>query len=157
MIFAGFLNPKLLRRKDRLAHHLEPGFIGDAVVLHLVDVPAAADAENKPPARQAIDTGHGFRQIERIMLRHQADAGANSERLGHGGGEGEADERIVGMIILLRHLAAARKRCFAACRNMGVLARQQRFETALFEFDGKLGERDRIMGGKEEYADIQFR
>ena len=30
-------------------------------------------------------------------------------------------------------------------------------EKEQFEFDGKLGERDRIMGGKEEYADIQFR
>ena len=108
------------------------------MVFHLIDIPAAANAENEPPTGQPVQAGDGFRQIERIMLRHQADAGAYFKRLGHGGGEAQAHELVIGMIILLRHLAAAWKRRFAADRDMGVFAGEQRFITALFQLRGKL-------------------
>ena len=44
------LGPQGLHRQDALAHQLEAGVVSGAVIFHLLDIPAAADAEDEPPA-----------------------------------------------------------------------------------------------------------
>src|SRR3954447_13726470 len=45
------LGPQRLHGEDALAHQLEAGVIARAVIFHLLDVPAAANAEDETPAR----------------------------------------------------------------------------------------------------------
>ena len=52
----------------------------DAVVLHLLVVPAVADAEQEAPVRQLVERRDLLRQPDRVALRDERDAGAELER-----------------------------------------------------------------------------
>ena len=55
----GFLlGPQLLHGQHALAQQLEARLVAGAVVLHLVDVPAAADGEDEAAARELVEAGH---------------------------------------------------------------------------------------------------
>ena len=127
---ASSCGPQRLHRQHALAQQLEARVVAGAVVLHLLDVPAAADGEDEAAARELVEAGDRFRGDDRVALRHQADAGAELERFGRRGGERQRDERIVRVRIALRQLAAAGERRTAAGRDMRVLADEQRFEAA---------------------------
>ena len=144
------LGPQRLHRQDTLAHQLEARCVDRAVIFHLLGIPAAADAEHKSPARQLVQARHAFGGDDRIALRHQADAGAELERFGRRGGEGQRDERVVGVAIAFRKLAAARKGRAAAGGDVGVLADEQGFKTAILQRLGQLAGVDAVVGRKIE-------
>jgi hypothetical protein len=53
VVFGLLLGPQLLHGEHALAQQLEAGVVFGAVVLHLVDVPAAAHGKDEAPARRA--------------------------------------------------------------------------------------------------------
>ena len=54
----------------------------DAVVVHLVLVPAEADAERETAAGEEVEGGDGLGRDDRIALGGEQDAGADPERRG---------------------------------------------------------------------------
>ena len=79
----GFLGPELLHGQHLLPHDL-PTLRGiDAVLLHLVDVPADTDAEQEPSVAREVERGDGLGQHDGIVLGDEADAGAQLQALGH--------------------------------------------------------------------------
>ena len=60
-------------------HDGPPVAHGDAVVGHLVLVPAEADAEHEAPAGQVVEGGDGLRGDDRLALGGQGDAGAEAD------------------------------------------------------------------------------
>ena len=52
------LRPKGLHGQDTFAQELETRVVAGAVILHLFDVPPAADGENEPAARQLVEARH---------------------------------------------------------------------------------------------------
>src|SRR5690606_2202222 len=79
----GFLlSPERLHRENPLAQQLEARLVAGTVVLHLPDVPATADAEYEAAVRETVETRHRLGADDRIVLGHQADAGADLELFG---------------------------------------------------------------------------
>src|SRR5262249_43902948 len=56
--FGLLLRPKLPHSQDTLAQQLETRLVAGAVILHFFDVPASADGENEPAARQLVEARH---------------------------------------------------------------------------------------------------
>src|SRR5438105_14998006 len=75
------LGPDLLHRLDLLAHLFKTGREDGAVALDLVLVPAAADAEQKPAARDVVDRGDELRGLDRVALNDEAHPGADLQSL----------------------------------------------------------------------------
>src|SRR5207237_3951082 len=75
VIFRLRLGPDLAHRLDLLAHLLEPSRVDRAVILHLVLVPAAADTEQETAARHLVQGSDSLRQLDRVALNREADAG----------------------------------------------------------------------------------
>jgi hypothetical protein len=82
-----FLRPQRFHREHALAQQLEARLIAGAVVLHLVDVPAAPDREDESPIGQLIEARHRFGRDDRIALRNQRNARPELEPAGRGGRE----------------------------------------------------------------------
>jgi len=59
----------------------EAGLAERAVVFHLLDVPPAADAENKAPARDLVERGNELRRLDRIALDREHTPVASFSRL----------------------------------------------------------------------------
>ena len=79
------------------SRRIAPTFdVARAVMRHLLLVPAVPDAEQEPTVRDAVETGHLLRRVDRIALRHEADAGGELDLARHGGAGGERHERVVG-------------------------------------------------------------
>src|SRR5579859_6568649 len=123
-----FLGPERLHGEHALAQQLEAGLVLRAVVRHLLDVPAAADRKFEAATRELIEAGDGFRGDDRVVLRHQTDAGPDAKRARRRRREGERDEGIVSVLVAFRQLAAAWERRAAAYRDMRVLADKERVE-----------------------------
>jgi hypothetical protein len=102
------------------------------VIVHLVLVPAGADAEHEAAARQLVEAGDRL-GVATGSCCGPADAGADLQLLRRRGGESEADERIVGVGIALGQLAAAGEGRLAAGRDVGVLGHEQRIEATLLQ------------------------
>jgi hypothetical protein len=117
------LRPQRLHRENALSHQLEAGVVADAVIFHLLDVPAAADAKNEPSSRQSVETGNALSRYDRVALRDQADAGADQQLFRLGRGKRERDERIVEMRVALSSMdiAAGRESSSPAGRDVCVL------------------------------------
>src|SRR5204862_5495789 len=79
------LRPDGLHGQHPLAQDLPARLEWGAMVLHLLGVPAAADAEQEAAAREAVEGGDLFGRRDRIALDDQADAGAELELLGRRG------------------------------------------------------------------------
>src|SRR5437762_2025506 len=156
VVFRLVLGPQRLHREDPLAHQLEPRVVAGSVIFHLLDIPAAADTEDKAPARQLIEAGDTFGGDGRVALGYEAIGGAEQQLFGRRRREGQRDERIVRMRIALRQFAAARKRALAAGRNVGVLGHKQRFEAALFESARQFDDVDPVIGREIENADLHL-
>src|SRR5205807_5969362 len=94
--------PDLLHREHALAEEPPPLLERGAVVLHLLGVPAAADAEEDAAVREAIERGDLLRGRDRIALDDEADAGPEPEPLGRPGRRHQRDEGIVGGPVIPR-------------------------------------------------------
>ena len=71
------------------------------MVLHLVVVPADADAEHEPAAGDVVERGDCFASDDRVVLGDEADAGAEPQRGGGGRRGAERDERVERAAVLL--------------------------------------------------------
>jgi len=78
----------------------------------------------------------------------------SSSRLVAAAAEGQRDERVVGVRIAPRQFAAAGKRALAADRDVRVLRHEQRFEAALLDRGGQLGDIDAVIDREIENADL---
>ena len=58
--FGFLLGPQRLHGQHALAQQLEAGVVARAMVLHLLDVPAAADGEDEAAAGELVEAGHRF-------------------------------------------------------------------------------------------------
>ena len=70
------LGPDRLHRLDPLAHQREARARVGAVVVHLLEVPAGADAEEEAAAGELVERGDLLGGRDRVALDDQADAGA---------------------------------------------------------------------------------
>ena len=119
------LGPDLLHRAHLLLEPLEARLELGAVVLHLLGVPAAAEAELEATMGEEIEAGHGFRGGDRVALDDQANAGADTQPLGRGRRRRQRDERIERVLVLLRQLLAAGERAAPAGGDVRVLRHPQ--------------------------------
>ena len=148
------VRPDLLAGLDALAEDPEAlGRVG-AVIAHLLEVPAGADAEQEPPAREAVERGDLLRRADRIALDQQADRGADPDPLRRVGHRGESHERVVDPPVLARQLPARRVGRLAARRDVGVLGDEDRLEAALLRHPGERGRLDRLVGREVGDAEV---
>src|SRR6266849_3676749 len=103
------LRPDRLHGLDALAHHPEARLEVRAVVGHLLGVPAGADAEEEPPARDLVEARDLLGGLDRIALHDEAHARGDPQPDGGRGGGGERHEGIHHVVVLLRQLTALRK------------------------------------------------
>src|SRR5881296_125854 len=109
-----FLGPYFLHRQHSLTQQAPSLFEIGAVILHLLRIPAAADAEDEPAAGKHVETGHLFCSDDRVTLDNETDAGGNTKFLGRHRRRGQSQKQIVRVPIFLREIAAARVRAAAA-------------------------------------------
>src|SRR5215217_5387926 len=102
------LCPDRLHGLDALGEQLHPRARIGAVVGHLLAVPAGADPELQPPARQVVDRGDLLGGHDRVALDDEADAGPDPRPRRRLGGRGHGHEQVVGVGVLARELAAPR-------------------------------------------------
>ena len=113
------LGPDLLHGQHPLAHHPEARREGGPVMLDLLDVPAGAHAEEEASVGEEVEAGHLLRGDDRIVLDHQADAGAEAEPRRHGRRRRQPDEGVQGVRVLLRQRAASRARACGGSPGCG--------------------------------------
>src|SRR6185437_8726633 len=114
--------------EDTLARDLPANLDIDSVVGHLLGVPPRADPEQESPVGHLIYARDRLGQVDRIMLRHQADRGPYLELGGHRRRGGQRDKRVGEFLVELRQFAAHRERSLAAGGYMRMLTVPQRLE-----------------------------
>ena len=124
------------------------------MVAHLLAIPAAADPELEPAARQMVDRCDLLRGRDRVALDDQADAAADPQRRGRLRRRRQRDEQVVGVAVLARQLTAARVRALAAGRDVGVLGEEQRLVAALLHEARDLAGADRVVGGEVSDSEV---
>ena len=139
-------------RLHALGHQREAAALVGAVVVHLLEVPAGADAEQEAPGRELVEGRHRLRQHDRVVFDDQRDGGADVERGGGRGGAHQRDEGVVGVRVLAGQLAARGVRRDAGRGDVGVLGEEQRLEAALLGRVRQLGRGDGVLGGEEGEA-----
>src|ERR1700720_3336385 len=154
VIFGLGFGPDLLHRLDLLAHLLEARREDGAVALDLVLVPPAADAEQKPAARDLVDRGDELCGLDRVALNDEAHPGPDLQGLGSHRRRRQCDERVHHVIVLLAEFAAAGRRRLARAGNMRVLGRPDRLETPRLQRLAEFGRGHRVIGEKHRRAKI---
>jgi hypothetical protein len=76
------------------------------VILHLVPVPAVADAEDEAAITDLVDGGDELGGLDRIALRDQAHACADLQGGGGHRRRGERDEGVHDIVIFLGQITA---------------------------------------------------
>src|SRR5262249_43598631 len=147
------LGPDRPEREHALLQQLPPGAKGGPVVLHLLGVPARTDPEEHATGRGLVEGWHLLRRDDRIALDQQADARGHLDARGHRRRGGERHEEVVGVGVLLRQHRAARPRAAARGRNVGVLGKPHRLETARFGLARQHVGTDRVVG--REHLDAE--
>ncbi len=107
VVFGLGFRPDLLHRLDALAHQLGAALEGGAVVLHLLGIPADADAEQEAALRHLVYRGHLLGGLDRIALVDQAYPGADFQLRGGRRGGGEGHKGVHAVVVALRQVAAA--------------------------------------------------
>src|SRR5204863_8446990 len=151
------LRPDLLHRAHLLLEPLEARLELRAVVLHLLGVPAAAQPELEAPVREQVEARDRLGRRDRVALDDQADAGAHPELLRRGRRGGQRDERVQGVLVLLRQLLTAGERAAPAGGNVRVLGHPQRLEVARLGLARQLVDADRVLGGEDAESDLHCR
>ena len=105
---------------------------------HLLGVPAGADAKQKAAPRDLVETGDLLGRLDRITLHDQADTRAHLQPRRSRSGRRQRHERVHHVVVLLRQIAALRKRRLARQRDVRVLRGPERFEATLLERASKL-------------------
>ena len=75
VVLGGFVRPQLLDGLDPLVEQRAAGLRVGAVVAQLLEVPARADTEDEPAARDQVDARGFLRRDDRVALDEQCDAG----------------------------------------------------------------------------------
>src|SRR3984885_5553470 len=127
------LGPDRPDRFDPFPDQTEAASRIGAMVAHFLEVPAAANAEEKASTGEPVQARGLLGGDDRVTLGHEEDARAKQESVGRRGGRGESHEGIEAVPVLARHLAAVRIRCGAVSRYVGVLGEEQRVEAPLLD------------------------
>src|SRR5215470_18114759 len=110
MIFSFFLSPDNLHRFDLLSQDFPAFLERSAVVLHLLSVPAAANAKDQATVGELIDgrylLGHG----DRVTFDRQADAAAKLDRFGGCRRRSKRHKKVMRVPILFGQVPASRIR-----------------------------------------------
>jgi hypothetical protein len=117
-------------------------------MLHLLGVPASADAEEHAPPRDVVEARDLLGERDGVPLDDETDPRAELEGLRHGRRRAEGHERIQRVPVLPRQVWAAGPRALATGRDMGVLGQPHRFEAASFELAGELVGLDGVVRGE---------
>src|SRR5205823_590803 len=128
-----------------------------AVVLHLLGVPAAAQPQLEASVREQVEARDGLGRRDRVALDDQTDAGADPELLRRGRRGGQRDERVQGVLVLLRQLLTAGERAAPAGGNVRVLGHPQRLVVARLGLARQLVDADRVLGGEDAESDLHCR
>src|SRR5207249_2548322 len=148
------LGPDALHGEHALAQHAPALLEVGAVVLHLLGVPPAADAEEDAPAREEVQAGDLLGGGDRVALDEQADPRADLERGGHGGRCRQRDEQVVRAPVLLRQGRAAGPRASPRDRDVGVLREPERLEAAGLDRARQVVDPHRVVGGEHDDAEV---
>src|SRR5262249_58630645 len=88
------LAPQASHQRDVLAGAVGAARERDAEGGELLAQPADANAEHEAAVGQAIEAGDLLREDERVVLRNEADAGAETDPAGDGGGRAQGHEGV---------------------------------------------------------------
>jgi len=113
-----------------------------------------ADTEKKAPLGYLVDAGDGLGGLDRVALRHQADAGADLEPRGDGGSRTQHDEWVHDVVVSLRQVAALRPGRGARQGDVAVLGQPERLEAAILQRPRQLGRRNRVVRDEHGDADV---
>src|SRR5207253_2296985 len=104
------LGPDALHRLDALAEQLPAGAELRPVVLHLLGVPAATDAEQEAAAREEVERRDLLGGRDRVALDQEADARAELQPSRDRSRRRERDEEIMRVPVLLGKVRPTRPR-----------------------------------------------
>ncbi len=126
------------------------------MVLHLFQVPAAADAEQEPAAGDEVDAGHLLGQSDGVALDHQTYPRPDAQAFRGGGCWAQGDEGVQGLGVVPRQLSPAGPRGAPAGGDVGVLREEERFEAALLHGPGQFRGSDGVVGGGHGDAELHM-
>ena len=154
VVLGSVVGPDGLHRFDLLPEQLPAGPEVGAVVGHLLAIPSGSDPEDESSVGGEVQAGDLFGRVDGVALDDQADACGDTQRLAGHGGDGERDEGIHGVPVVLRQLSPGRPRRLPAGRDVGVLRDPQRLKAELFGGGSELAHRDRVVGGKDGHPEL---
>jgi hypothetical protein len=131
--------PELLHGQDLLADQRSATLHVDTVVLHLLVVPAVADAENQTPSRDEIKRGELLGEGNRIVLRNQPDRGTQPDPLGQCGRGTQSHVGVEAALVLFtQNRVPGWRRRSPADGDVGVLGDVKRVEASVLGLLGQL-------------------
>ena len=153
-VVAGFLlGPECLHRLQHLPQ-IGPALVElDAVIVHLLHVPAGADPEQEAAAGNQVDRRDLLGEGDRIVLVDQADRGTDQDLFGDGGRGGAGGERVGHMHIFAQQFPAAGVGRLAFRRNMGVLGEPDGFVAPGLRRPGEAVRQNAVFGIETEQAE----
>ena len=130
VVLGDVVAPERPHREHVLACSLAPRPHVDAVARGFVLVPPEADPEHEATARQHVERRDRLGRHDRVVLRDEADAGADDESLGRGGRHRRVRRR--GRACACTPRATRRRRWAAACSDSSgcACARARRASTS---------------------------
>src|SRR3954453_1098653 len=140
--------PERLARLDPLPEDREPALWIRAVVGHLLEIPAGADAEDHPPPREAIHRRHLLGGEDRIALYQQADRIPDLDPLSGRGHGPERHERVEDAEVLARQLTTGWIGRLPARGDVGVLGDEDGLEPPVLRQASEVGRCYRLIGGE---------
>jgi hypothetical protein len=133
-------------------HPPGPGARVDAVVGHLLPVPAGPDAELEPAARDPVEGRDRLGKADRVVLEHQRDGRAERDPLRLHRHRGQRDVRVVRMPVAPGQLRPAGPRRLPGRGDVGVLGEEQPVEPALLGGARQRRPVDAVVGQEDEDA-----
>ena len=141
------VGPERLHREHVLADDVAAVLHGDAVVLDLVLVPAEADAEHEPAARELVERGDRLGGDDRLALGGQAMPVPSRMRSVTAPAAASATNGSSVRLYSSAQLGVAgRRRRAPLDRDVRVLGEVQRVEAALLGLAGQLDDVHRPVG-----------
>ena len=94
VVLGNLVRPEGLDRLHLLPHEAEAGRGVDAVGLHLLVVPAGADAEDDATVGDLVEGRDLLGRVDGVALGDEGEGGDDLDLLGDGGGGGQRDEGV---------------------------------------------------------------